>query len=68
MRGEDEADDPLEAGRRQLGGGVLNEGVGVLGAELDQVPAGARDSSAARTASTWARVRSASGDTPPMAR
>ena len=64
MRGEDEADDPLETGSRQLGRSVFNEGVGVLGAELDEVPAGARASSAARTASTWARVRSARwGDT-----
>ena len=36
---EDEADDPFDARRGQLGGGLLNERFGVLGAERHQVAA-----------------------------
>ena len=68
MRSEDQADDPLHAGRAQEGGGLLNERLGVLGAERHHVAARcARVERVRGRASTCAAVRTVSGETPPMA-
>ena len=69
VRREDEADDPLEARRRPARRAASSmRGSVCLAPNATTKRPGARRSSAARTASTCAAVRSASGETPPMAR